>query len=113
MEINDTRCCGLKEIDGLSGYDNPKEAMLDLCKIMREDHDLPPNFAYILFTGVIKDGYGQRFTNFIRRNKLGSVRAGKQTRNPNSSNVINAWLWQINIEGLNRWYSKKEELENW
>lgn len=111
MEINETACCGLREINGLSGYDNAKDAMMDLCEMLDSGdngEDLPPNFAFILFTGIVRDDSGQKFAEYIRRHGLGNVRAGTETKNPNSGNIINAWVWSVNGSKLEQWYLKNK-----
>ena|SRR3990167_9141073 len=109
IEIIDTACCGLLEIDGLSHYNNSKEAMLDVCHELELKYNSKPNCAFLLFTGVVKDEYGQKFAEYIRKHKLGTVKAGGESYNPNSTHIINAWLWKVDGQRLKQWYVKNNK----
>lgn len=110
MDIAQTSCCGLREIENLSDYNHTKEAMQAFCKKFLNT-DLyggytSDKYAFVLFTGVIEERYGQRFARFITATKLGKVTGSRARINPNSENVIKVWIWELNKQALIRWHKK-------
>lgn len=98
--LQETSCCGLRDIEGLCER-TPKEAMINVCyDFFRDEMDS----AFILFTGVTKKRYGQKFKKYILDNKLGTVIETESKRNPNSSNRIKTWVWTLNVTKLKSWF---------
>jgi hypothetical protein len=122
MEINETSCCAMDDIDGLSAFEGkPEEAMIDFCNSVEYtdyggEKDFKPQNLY-LFTGVIKQPsrhgkpepkYGSEFAAYIRRHKLGRVTPSiaKYNRN-NHPDHVRAWVWAVNQESLKEWWNGK------
>jgi hypothetical protein len=57
------------------------------------------------------------FADLIRENKLGSlVSTENHELNPNSGQFVKVWVWGIDHEALNKWYSAngaKEKEKSW
>jgi len=102
MQLTGTTCCGLEEIEGLSDEKTPRAAMLNFCNDFF-DGETPSKIAFVLFTGVTRERYGQRFCEYIRRNRVGTVIQTRSRINPNSCHKIKAWIWSINLPALERW----------
>lgn len=104
--IERTNCCGFKEIDGLENT-TTKQALIDICHdYFNEDNDC----AFLFFTGVTKEKYGQKFKALIKKEKLGTIIETRSKKNPNSSNKIKAWIWDINKTKL-RAFAKQNKVE--
>ena len=108
MTINRTNCCGLRELNDLCDYRyNPERALKDFCSSFfhgqQDDEDLA---AFILFTGVSKERYGQRFASLIKKNKLGKILETRAKLNPNSGSIIKTWIWDINRPATRAWDNK-------
>lgn len=108
LDFQSTSCCGVDEIVDLGSRNTTRGAMLDVCNnyIRREwNNSFVDDFpAFLSFTGVMKYGYGQEFANFIRKNKLGTVRESVARVNPNSGNRIKMWIWAVNRTAMRKWY---------
>lgn len=100
LDIQDTYCCGVKELDGISAFRSAKQVMGEFYNEITNNFNCPP---IILFTGVSKKGYAQKLKLYIKRNKLGAVVNTKPVKNPNSGNLIEAFLWTVNYKALEKW----------
>ena len=98
MTIYDTNCCGLKEIDGISGYDN-ETIISEVISYEQRESRTPP---FYLFTGVTKERYGQELAEYIVKRKLGKCVKTPSKLNPNSMNKITAWIWVVNRAELDK-----------
>lgn len=111
IDIRSTSCCGLSDIDYLKGT-KPKEAIAKICTD-RELNDTPP---FYLFSGVVKEKYGENFKKYILKNKLGKIIETPTRINPNSDNRIKAWVWSVNNKEIKRWAKENkktiEEVQN-
>ena len=111
IEVTNLACCGIKEIDGLSRTKYPAEAMYSLLYNCE-------GFRYIIFSQAgAKAKYGERFANFIYRHKLGSIVSTRGVyKNPNSGNILKAWIWTVDTKACNEWFeeedAKQEALRN-
>ncbi len=108
VQVNQTQCCGFKEIDGIEYANTPeetKQALKDVCRDFFDGEDA----AFLFFTGVSKERYGQKFKALILKNKLGTIIETKAKRNPNSGNAIKAWVWTVNRKNFKE-YAKKHKL---
>ncbi len=90
ISVNNTECCGFKEIDGLEGTET-EQALKEVCNQFFNQSDA----AFLFFTGVSKERYGQKFKALIKKEKLGEIIETKAKRNPNSGRIIKAWVWTI------------------
>ena len=110
MLIEETTCCAVKEIDGLSEYTNAKDAMLDACEELGIYNYPKYTPGFVIFTGVVNRGqrYGQNFKAFILRNKLGSVAESPAAPNRinHPSHLVKVWVWQPDPTRLQHWYKQ-------
>lgn len=106
-EINKTSCCGFKEIDGLEG----QSALQSLKEIAKDFFTDEEDAAFLFFTGVTNERYGQRFKALINKHKLGKVIETVSKKNPNSGNNIKAWIWDINKPNFRK-FAKKHKITN-
>lgn len=49
--------------------------------------------------------YGRDFARFITSHKLGEVICTGRHINPNSSNLLRAWIWTVDWDQLRTWYA--------
>lgn len=75
------------------------------CQFIFTDHHCAPHY--------IKGGlrtmniaYGKAFARYILKNKLGSVTCSRRAKNPNSPNVVTAWIWTPDHENLEAFLNK-------
>src|SRR3990167_6150578 len=110
MELLCYRCCGIREIAGLSSYTTPEAAFRAMSKLawVRTDMVLGPNrisvmgwvpqdrFRYVIFSQALTDAtYGIRFADFILTKKLGALHETDFNLNPNSRNQLKVWMWTV------------------
>jgi hypothetical protein len=102
-------CCGVGELDGIE-HDKPLEALKGafisrnwMGGFPKEEYE-DPTVAFMLFTGVTKEKYAQRFKAYLLRHKLGEVIETPSRMNPNMPNRIRggikAYLWHVDREAL-------------
>lgn len=132
MNIHNTKCCGIQEIDKLGQHKSAEEAMVSFCK--QQLHQAlkfgsctarsGSLFSFYMFTAavyekgstdeygvVITDGfahkYGVQFAKFIKENKLGKVWASPAKKNtvfhPNHANQI--YIWNADQPALEAWWN--------
>lgn len=125
MYIQETSCCGLKEIEHLSSCASPLDAIRKLIYYYTtsEDEDgndldkpafASPEFAHLIFTEAIgphgdkpnKRHYGASLARFIRKHELGSVVASSSAVNPNSGNFVRVYTWTINHNRLSAYATR-------
>ena len=124
MYMNDSEQCGTQEICDLGDHYDPKDALVQFCRLNLQTCNSPKYgcvgnytggaqstlFCYYLFTapvyGDVEGNYGVKFAKFIKANKLGKVVTGgaipNKTFHPDHKNQ--AWLWVPNEEALRAWY---------
>ena len=113
MELNNLRCCGVKEITGLSYTESATKAIRQFGDLtyyrqvkqyLGSGHSetVPApmeNFRYVMFTQANATGgtatYGDRFAAFIQKHKLGALIETPYNMNPNSGNNVKVWLWTV------------------
>lgn len=105
--LRSTQCCGLREIEQLSGR-TPKKSMKLVCNDLINGFDGRTSGAFILFTGIKRSKYGEKFQEFIEQNELGEVIVTKEKKNPNSGNNLKVWVWAIEPKKLKKWYLKNK-----
>lgn len=106
VTLDETKCCGVKEIDGLSYTDTPQEALKD---VWDSYHNRGNDCRFMIFTGVTNEKYGQKFRNLIIKEKLGKVIETESKVNPNSDNPIKVWVWTINKTNFKN-YARKNKI---
>lgn len=109
--LRDTSCCGLDEIDGLC--DSPVATLLEVADEKYGDY-LDAQQAFILFTDVMSkkrgNSRGEKLAGYIKKNGLGTVvMTQRAKKNPNSGNMIKAWVWSPNERALRAWWTKNRD----
>lgn len=113
IELRQTGCCGMKEIDNLSHVALPADALRDIA--------LPLHITkttYAIFSGVTKrtapdhassrmDDYGRSFADYLLSMGLGNVIQTNEALNLRSGNHLRVWVWQIDRDALHRWMIDK------
>ena len=107
-------CCGVREIGGLSGYEERtgrrktnEQHMADMwTQMYQTSEDYPVgqvNWRYAIFTqanhpiALGKAVYGEDFAAYIRTNNLGNViETEGDHKNPNTGNWVKVWVWTVN-----------------
>lgn len=100
MTINETSCCGLDEIMGVSAQ-KPNIILKELYEFILDGDSKPP---FYLFTDETSSSGGKGLAKYIKDYKLGDLVCTKSKRNPNSGHNIKAWLWTINKNNFSKWY---------
>ncbi len=75
-----------------------------------DEYDDDNKWRYAVFTQAgSRRSYGKKFAALITSAKLGTVvQATKKTvKNPNSGNILKAWLWTVNHNALQKWAQKE------
>lgn len=121
LELTGMKCCGIRELSGLSHQDNPQKSMYQFARLtyLREIEDSTkkgsflkrpdPGFRYILFSQARRDNkYGVEFGAYIESNGLGKVAETPFNVNPNSSNPLKIFIWTVDHDALKAWVKKNE-----
>lgn len=67
-------------------------------------------WRYAVFTQAgSRKSYGRNFAALIKKENLGEVvqATTKTVKNPNSGNILKAWLWTVNYPNLKKWAIKQ------
>lgn len=107
--VNHTTCCGLCELHWLD--DGPVPALAALAAWQKgakgfegDGYNRHGNFKpLVVFTDAVAYKNGKELADFIVKNKLGTVVTLPSSRNPNSGNMVQAWLWRIDREVWDVW----------
>lgn len=105
--FNRTSCCGIRELYGISDK-SPELILYSLGYYLAQNETV--NGSHYLFsdnTGGHDDHYGEILRDYILEQGLGTVVETPFTHNPNSGNMLKAFLWTINQEAFNVWYTTK------
>src|SRR3990167_262682 len=122
LEIRQTGCCGMREINNLSHETNPEGALNAFLRALQKGDGptfpdgtitrIPAiNFSLVMFSGVVErvrrdhasdrpDNYGENFASLITRENLGEVVVSTPVVNPRTNNTIRAWIWSVNRPNL-------------
>ena len=102
-DLRPMACCGVKEITQLTYQQDPtyRVPFVDLLRKLRSE-GLGNNCGAVVFTQARPDcyNYGNKFADAIVKHKLGTVVEAPAFTNPNSRNIVNAWIWVINKPAL-------------
>ena len=94
------RCCGVKELNGISGDRSPEEVIRSLVHGGVWDS----NFRFLIFTEAgSRSRYGKNLAKFITDNALGDVVKSSKGINPNSRRVLTVWTWNVDHAGVRKW----------
>lgn len=100
-------CCGVKEASGLPTY--PEYFILDIIKDRNKGSTVP----FYMFTYPTHGQSGRKVADYIRENKLGSLMESNVSRNPNSGNDLQGWIFAPDSAALDAIKIKiDEEISN-
>ena len=102
MSLVSTTCCGVKEIEYLSG--TSRESLLESA----EDFFLDDRCAFIIFTDIQGSSKGRTLSRMIKKLKLGDVIVTRSKRNPNTNNLVTVWVWRVNQTAFKSWWLKNK-----
>ena len=124
IEINqEMDCCGVRELNNLSGGNSPKEVVQQLCNggeylydqsILRENpraRQERGRYAFIIFSQAgppRTTHYGTDLAKFITKNRLGTVTESPYKINPNTGNKLRVWIWALDPVGITKWWKKNK-----
>lgn len=140
MDFHSTKCCGIKEIDGLAHVYDPSLMMAKFCQ---SQIDIGVNFYAgsthkgklynnYLFTAAVypvattknrgtrlvdRDmwyPYGHWFADFIRANKLGTIVESSSRVNTafHPDHEVKVWVWETDHQAILAWWKQnKSKLE--
>lgn len=103
MYIDGIACCGVGEIDGLSGYDSTQDALEALFR----DNGIPRQ-PFVIFTQATsqrRESYGDRFKAYLEAEGLGEVSVSGYKANPNSGNFVKVFVWTVNRKAVDKLYA--------
>lgn len=109
---DDMQCCGLREIDGLKDDRTPAMAMEEFAKehyLIRNTWDNRlrdhKNFRFVIFSQAgASSTYGDAFAAYIREKELGEVVETGRHTNPNSGNILKAFIWTVDHVRVKSWW---------
>ena len=120
IELCSTKCCGVMEINNLSKVKSPLAALKAIAQTLKQGFD-PKNWGqhppvFVTFTGVTKrvwadhtsdraDNYGQAFSDFLTKHKLGPVVSSEERVNW-TANSIKLWVWHPDYARLWKFLEK-------
>lgn len=127
MAIRTLDCCGIKELSTISSFNTPTEAFWLNCVGLSPYQEVPtlPKCRFMIFSQanpsrrrtndyddevpvwedipVPTTGYGYNMRDFITTNALGTVHELPTAINPNSTNHLKVWIWELDIEAATKW----------
>lgn len=106
MTLGFLGCCGIKEIQGLREWTEDR-----FFHLLNQSNGYI-SAAWVCFNGRDDGGYVQTFRNFILKEKLGTVVDLPKVVNPNSSNLLDIGMWQIDRPALRAWYVNRLNKQN-
>ena len=105
VELYDTSCCGMKELEGVSEY-VPQEVLTNVA----QDAGTEVNYAYVIFSDIkshqkrLHSGWG--LASYITKHRLGTTTRVGPARNPHSGNSLYVWVWTVNVKVLTKHLEK-------
>lgn len=102
-------CCGVDELCGIHNS-TPETVVGQVFNYYAGDnphnlHTIKNQVVPFLFFAVPPDIYngGEMLYNYIKDHKLGKCYRTGAKRNPNSGNMLRAYLWEISVTGMQNW----------
>lgn len=103
--VTQLACCGIQEFANLRrhtanlGTPGAVYKIADMYALMRM------NGRFLIFSQVVGQGeYGDLLKAFIETTRLGVVTQSNDRVNPNSSNTLRVFLWEVDRDALKEWY---------
>ncbi len=97
-----TISCGIKQLSGLGVA--PKRLIRETQNAHNMENPIG-GFATIIFSDTtpgVGRNTGSTFAQFIRDNKLGGITKSRPVINPNTTNLIQTWIWNINWTAVDK-----------
>ena len=108
IDVNDLLCCGIKELNGVSAFDIPKEAIEDILHPHGCLDELDGR-NFVLYSTIVKEkrsgkenNFGDRLATYIRRKGYGSVTSMGPQVNPGTGNTLKVYMWNPNYKALQK-----------
>lgn len=108
MEIEQTTCCGVHDINGFEGCLNPEEVLEDIIEEYDNNwqfddgiHDIPGALTFTLTAGHFRKG--TNLIRYIHRNKLGKMTKTLDFINPNTRRKIRHYIWAVDRQAFFKW----------
>lgn len=102
--IHTTQCCGIRELDGIAGL-NPRDILYTMGRAFREGRNRTVSPHYVFSDnsiGLEVNHYGDALKQFIEDNNFGTVIETVSARNPNSGNILKAFIWTADDDARGR-----------
>lgn len=108
--LNETRIsCGVVQLSGLYGTSalGQKQVHQRCLALVSEefslaDHNYDESFCHVIFSDTAQ-GPGSDLAEFIRKQRLGPVRASVTRTNPNTDHDIIVWVWSPDFDKLEQY----------
>lgn len=115
VQIKRLFCCGIREARGIS-ISQAEDTLLwlglrltgwtrnrpKLFKALSHKH---LKFSQLIFTQAGRKTYGDDLAALIQEKGLGTVSAAPAHLNPNSQNMVKAYIWAIDAPALIQWWN--------
>lgn len=112
--LNALECCGAAEMcevrDSVSAETNLQQFYGQWLELNTWSNEKWRDGPCLVFFSVIwpdNKKSGENLKKYIAEHKLGSVRASRPVRNPNTGNKLRGYLWAVNARNYNRLAKKK------
>lgn len=105
MDLEKLECCGVLELSYIED-ETSHDAVYEVAD-RRFDGDYDYDSAFIIFTSINDETYGQELREYITKHELGTVTKQRAKENPNTNNMIHLYIWAVNNEKLEAWYNKQ------
>jgi hypothetical protein len=120
-------CCALSEIVGLQYDGSAKDSLRRLCRARAStspytlQRKLQPFGNVLIFTGVVSNRskterlaggytYGPRFSKFIEKEKLGTVKLVAKAYNSlnHPGHLVATWVWNPDNKAIQAWWERDQ-----
>lgn len=108
VDVETLGCCGVGEIYGIQSLISERNKLelipltpeLIVLKIKKE---VPYCYPHMIFTVAKIDRHkiGDELARYVRKYHLGTVHASHWKYNPNSHNLVKAFMWEVDWKNMN------------
>lgn len=113
LELNRTKCCGLRELHGIQHDDwtlPTPTAIVEYVKNMMFSSSR--DAAFITFAAATGNPggitQGKKLAAFIEKEKLGKLSTMEPAINPNSKHNLVVWLWRVDRAAMRKFKPKEK-----
>lgn len=87
------------EFSGLSGANtNPEVLIKEIIET-----SIYNKLSIVMFSDNVAYENGTTLANYIKQNKLGTIKETGKEKSLNTGSIINTWMWHLNKEKLKEW----------